>query len=359
MTELGADYSTARPGGAALKAAGVVAVGRYLTTDGRGIHAAEYADLKAHGIGVWLVRESQTLDLSVSMLNGYDRGVAEAKAALAEIARVGLPAQQPVFWAADFDIAPGSARVAQAEAYVDGWNTIIPSGRRGGYGGLWFLDYLHKRGKVDVLWECASTSFRHGVKPSQVPLSIQQTTHTPPVPGTDHNYIYDMAAIAGATPAKEEDDDMGKLLLHPDGTVGYVSPEGNLTVLKDMDEARSFQAVGLAPMEIIQLPDNLIWNKLTEITNRHNALVASIHDTVTQPVPRDGVNVSQAQDNANTGTLARQIAAQMGTVQTAVTQPAPVDAEAVATALAAKLPPAATAADVQTAINSLKLAATS
>lgn len=192
MTELGADYSTARPGGAALRAKGVVAVGRYLASDGRGITAAEYEDLTAHGVGVWVVRETQTWNLSVSMLNGYAKGVADATAALDQFPRVGLPASLPVFWAADFDIAPGSPRVAEAEAYVDGWNTVIPPGRRGGYGGLWFLAYLHGRGKVDFLWECASTSFRHGMTPSQVPLSIRQTTQAPPLPGTDHNEIFDL-----------------------------------------------------------------------------------------------------------------------------------------------------------------------
>jgi hypothetical protein len=212
VAELGLDYSDTRPGGALLKAHNVQAVGRYLATDSRGITAAEYADLQAYGIGLWVVFESQTRDLSVSMLNGYAKGVSDAQRALAQIVAQGLPPDSPIYWAADFDIAPGTDRVAAAESYVDGWNTVIPAGRRGGYGGLWFLDYIHGRGKVDFLWECASTSFRHGVDPGSVPLHIQQTVETPPIPGTDHNYIYDTTSFAGqhATNLSEEDDDMPK-----------------------------------------------------------------------------------------------------------------------------------------------------
>lgn len=193
MVSLGADFAYARPGGAALVAAGVTAVGRYLAMDSRGITSAEYQDYVAHGVHVWLVREGA----ATGMLGGAAQGVADAQLALSQIAVQGLPLGSPAYWAADFDIAPGSASVAAAEAYVDGWNSVIPAGRRGGYGGLWFLNYIHGKGKVDFLWECASTSFRHGVDPASVPLHIQQTTDTPPLPGTDHNNIFDMSSFAG------------------------------------------------------------------------------------------------------------------------------------------------------------------
>lgn len=284
MTSLGLDYSDARPGGAALAAAGVAAVGRYLANDSRGITAGEYADLVAHGIGLWLVKESQSADLSVSMLNGYNKGVADALAAEAAIKQVGLPAGAPVFWAADFDVAPGSARVAQAEAYVDGWNTIIPAGRRGGYGGLWFLNYLHSKGKVELLWECASTSFRHGVSPSQVPLHIQQTTLTPPIPGTDHNYIFD-TSVASLDATLIGDD----MPLTP----------------ADIGNLLNFPAYDGGPT---------ISSALKQLVGR----VSGIGDTVEAPVIRDGAKVSQIQDNANTGTIVRQLVAQVGALQQAV-----------------------------------------
>lgn len=203
MADLGLDYAFARPTGTQLKAAGVHGVGRYLADDARALTAAEYADLKANGIGLWLAYEEQSADLSVSMLNGYQKGVQDANNALRIANSLGLPSNVVVHWAADFDIAPGSDRVAPAEAYVDGWNTVFPAGRRAGYGGLWFLNYLHGRGKVDRLWECASTSFRHGVDPASVPLDLQQTTLTPPIASTDHNNIFTTASMVGATQEDE------------------------------------------------------------------------------------------------------------------------------------------------------------
>lgn len=199
MTTLGVDANV-RLSGATLKAKGVTAAGRYVGTDSRCITKAEYDDLVAHGIKVWLVREWQTADLGTSMLLGHDFGVSEAKKAQAALDALGVP-NAPVFWAADYDIGPGSSRLAGTDAYVAGWNTIIPAGRRGGYGGLWYLK--HVGSAIDFRWECASTSFRHGLTLTTQPVHIRQTTLAPPVAGTDHNYIYQ--ATFGQTTAQEDD----------------------------------------------------------------------------------------------------------------------------------------------------------
>jgi murein DD-endopeptidase MepM/ murein hydrolase activator NlpD len=67
----------------------------------------------------------------------------------------------------------------------------------------------------------------------------------------------------------EEEEEMGKFIRLPNGTIGYVSPDGHLTRLNDMDEVRSIEAVGLARIaEMIQLPDALIWTKLESISAR-------------------------------------------------------------------------------------------
>ena len=57
----GLDYSWARPGGAALVAAGVTSVGRYLATDGRGITAGEFNDYVSHGVTVWFIKEATSI----------------------------------------------------------------------------------------------------------------------------------------------------------------------------------------------------------------------------------------------------------------------------------------------------------
>lgn len=184
MAELGVDFSYARVSGATLAANGVKGAGRYLVTDARGLQPGEYEDLASHGVGLWLVYEGA----ANGMLGGKAQGVTDAHAALARASALGLTGNFAIYWAADFDIAPtNTAYIAAADAYVAGWNTIIPAGRRGGYGGLWYLHHISAA--IDFRWECASTSFRHGILPNAVDLHLQQTTLTPPVAGTDHNYI--------------------------------------------------------------------------------------------------------------------------------------------------------------------------
>ena len=76
-------------------------------------------------------------------------------------------------------------------------------------------------------------------------------------------------AAAAARTAILEEEEMGKFIRLPNGTIGYVGPDGRLTKLNDMDEVRSIEAVGLAKFgEMIQLPDSLIWTKLESISAR-------------------------------------------------------------------------------------------
>lgn len=191
MTALGLDYAFARPTGAQLKAAGVTGVGRYLVSDSRGLTKVEVQDYATSGIGLWLVYEGQ----ATGMLSGKAQGVTDAHSALNQAAALGLPDDVVIYWAADFDIAPGSANIAKADAYVTGWNSVIPEGRRGGYGGLWYLQ--HVGANVDHKWECGSTSFRHGVTEAEVDLDLQQTTQASPIADTDHNNVFKTGSFVG------------------------------------------------------------------------------------------------------------------------------------------------------------------
>jgi hypothetical protein len=196
VVELGADYSWARPGGATLAAAGVKAVGRYLATDGRGITAAEYQDLTAHGIGVWLCREGG----SSGMLNGYGQGVADAQIAVQQIAAAGLPADSIVYATADFDVS--SAQFPACDAYMQGFTSVLGTvARQGIYGGLHYMNHVNAAGLAVGFWQAGATSWNHGESP-QMPINFEQTTNTPPVAGTDHNFIYNFTTTAGgnATP---------------------------------------------------------------------------------------------------------------------------------------------------------------
>ena len=101
----GVDYSTYPPGGAALKAAGKQFVVRYLADDWRGLayqNPNEIADLKAHGIEIAVVYESA----ANRMLGGYAAGAVDAVYAQNVLLRRGLPADQPIYFACDFDASP-------------------------------------------------------------------------------------------------------------------------------------------------------------------------------------------------------------------------------------------------------------
>jgi len=208
MPSLGLDFADARPGGAALKSHGVVGVGRYLSTAAKGLTSSEVSDYKAHGVGIWVVYEGATR----GMLGGKAQGVTDAHAALTRANALGL-GNCVIYWAADYDIGPGYSEIAATDAYVEGWNTVIPPGRRGGYGGLWYLQHIGAA--IEHRWECGSTSFRHGVDPNKFPVDIRQTTITPPIADTDHNYVYATGSFVGqtgstptSTPTSSEGDDM-------------------------------------------------------------------------------------------------------------------------------------------------------
>lgn len=101
---IGADYSSGRPGGAALAAAGVQAVGRYAAA-GRGdvnITAAEVKDLRAHGIDVLIFNEST----AGFMLGGGSAAAIIAPGAHQVCKTAGLP-DGPIFYAVDFDATRG------------------------------------------------------------------------------------------------------------------------------------------------------------------------------------------------------------------------------------------------------------
>jgi hypothetical protein len=182
-----------------LAAAGVKAVGRYLAEDGRGITAAEYQDLQAHGIRVWLVREGA----ASGMLGGFAQGVSDAQLAQAQIAAAGLPADSLVHAAADWDVQ--DSQFAACDDYMRGFASVLGVNRTGIYAGLHYMNHVHAAGLAVGFWQASATSWNHGEQ-AQMPVQYVQTTNTPPLPGTDHNYINDMTTVAGA--ATQGDDEL-------------------------------------------------------------------------------------------------------------------------------------------------------
>lgn len=200
MQALGTDYSAARPGGATLHAAGVVAAGRYLADDWRGISAAEYQDLTRNRVGVWAIKEGS----ANGMLAGRSQGIADALAARAQRAAVGMDPTGVIYATADFDVQTSQFPVC--DAYMGGFASVIGLGQTGIYGGLHYLNHCYKAGLAVRFWQGAATSWDHGESPL-MPLHLHQTLLTPPVPGSDHDYILDAAfATSGTTPTNPEED---------------------------------------------------------------------------------------------------------------------------------------------------------
>lgn len=189
MSLIGVDYSWARPGGAALAKAGVSAAGRYLASDRRGITVAEYKDLTAHGIAVWLAYESS----ATGMLKGYGQGRSDATSSVQHIRDVGLSPTATVYATADFDVQ--TSQFAACDDYLRGFASVLGVSRVGIYGGLHYLNHACQMGLAVKFWRCGSTSFDHH-ETAQMTIHLHQTTNTPPVPGTDFNYILD-SSFAG------------------------------------------------------------------------------------------------------------------------------------------------------------------
>lgn len=140
-----ADY-TARIAPAALKAAGVVGVCRYVSRSSwKVIGKAEYAELRAAGIAVVLNFE----DEANGWLGGAAAGKADAEFAVAAARALGYPAGAPIPSSADFNMTSAQWSVpcrAYAVAYRDGV-------RAGG-----FTEGVY--GPSDVLGWCKTLGYR-------------------------------------------------------------------------------------------------------------------------------------------------------------------------------------------------------
>jgi Domain of unknown function (DUF1906) len=150
MTMLeGVDYSSSRPGGAALAAAGKRFCVRYVPYGGysKGLDRAELADLRAHGIAVALVWEQVTS----RALQGSAAGAADALTSQAAVVSLGFPAGTPIYFAVDFD-----ATLAQQPAinqYLNGAASVIGKARVGVYGSYNVLCRCRSNGTAAWFWQ--------------------------------------------------------------------------------------------------------------------------------------------------------------------------------------------------------------
>ncbi|MFI2474110.1 glycoside hydrolase domain-containing protein [Nocardia xishanensis] len=148
----GLDYSGGRPGGAAIRAAGFDFVVRYLTPGGpslpgKQLTPAEADDLRAHDISI--VSNWETT--AARMLDGYNAGIVDARAGLAQVLRCGGRRDRPIYFSADFDATPQD-QVA-IDAYLDGAASVLGVANVGIYGGYWTVSRALDAGSAAWAWQ--------------------------------------------------------------------------------------------------------------------------------------------------------------------------------------------------------------
>lgn len=154
------DYAWGRPDPAAIKAAGFVAVCRYLSHDmtGKTLTADEAGALHAAGLGVVLNFE----DSAGRPLQGAGAGTADAQFANDLADQLGAPASCPIYYSCDTD--PGPQPSLQLVAY---YVAAAAVGRRpvGVYGGAVLVQFLLNRSIAQYGWTANASSWDHGVAP--------------------------------------------------------------------------------------------------------------------------------------------------------------------------------------------------
>ncbi|WP_433659397.1 glycoside hydrolase domain-containing protein [Nocardia sp. CA-128927] len=148
----GLDYAAARPGGAAIRAAGFDFVVRYLsdggvTLPGKLLTPAEADDLRAHGVSIAANWETT----ATRMLDGYGAGVVDARAGLAQVLRCGGRPDRPIYFSADFDVTPQDQQ--RINTYLDGAATVLGRANVGIYGGYWSVSRALDAGSASWAWQ--------------------------------------------------------------------------------------------------------------------------------------------------------------------------------------------------------------
>ncbi|MEO8552838.1 MAG: glycoside hydrolase domain-containing protein [Kofleriaceae bacterium] len=160
----GVDYSWARPSLDTLHANGYTFVSRYLSydTSGKNITAGEAAVLRASGFDIVLNWEQS----ANAALQGYNRGVSDAQAAVGQAAAIGAPPNLPIYFSIDFDAQ--ASQQGAIDAYFDGVAAVIGRGRTGAYGGYYLIQRLFDHGKIAYAWQTYAWSGGHWDPRAQV-----------------------------------------------------------------------------------------------------------------------------------------------------------------------------------------------
>lgn len=129
----GGDYSFSRPAPAALRDAGWTFVARYVAdtpgVPGKRLTLAEARALSSAGLDLVAVYQT-TKGL---LKGGAAAGTTHARAAQANATAAGMPADRPIYFAADWDVQP--AQMIAVLMFLDAARDVLGPGRVGLYGG--------------------------------------------------------------------------------------------------------------------------------------------------------------------------------------------------------------------------------
>ncbi len=152
----GIDFSWARPGGAAIKAAGNEFVMRYVPypgDGGKGLTAAEVEDYRANGLDIGLVFEST----AARHLAGFGAGAVDGLQSMKSAKALGFPDDCAVYFAVDFDASADQMTII--DDYQRGAASILTAARVGIYGSYRVID-LTSLSNTTWLWQTYAWS--HG-----------------------------------------------------------------------------------------------------------------------------------------------------------------------------------------------------
>ncbi len=208
-----ADYSGGRISGAALVAAGIAGVIRYVAAGSlsKRITRAEYLDLKANGIVVQFVVETNTMDAD----GGYPAGLTAALRAEADLDVILGGDPVTVVYGANDKQSWSQIDVDYMRAFGD----VFGKAHAGAYGFGSFLAACHTQAVVANYWLAGHPPSSVGMTDTVNVWQRQGTTGTPadgpaaPVTRTIGGVACDMNNYYGATPpvppiATAEDDAM-------------------------------------------------------------------------------------------------------------------------------------------------------
>lgn len=190
------DFAFERPSVAALKAAGVTGVLRYVCEDAsKMMTTTEARSYVSEKIAYGLVYEDATNDFS----EGANMGVAKAKIAAPLLSALAFESGRPVYCAVDYDIPEALYQITWEGIHAFCVSLSRPDAC---YGPRPFLQYLEQVHGVGWLWEVASSDW-NGDGPEPKQKRLQQNVGGPAIGGAAVDYNTVVMSDWGQFPAPD------------------------------------------------------------------------------------------------------------------------------------------------------------